>query len=98
MAAVTHWSAPSHAVGASVGTGQLAGSAPGGQKPHGSPQAFPVHPQDGGGAGAPQSALARATQRPDGSHAFTNCASTQLGSPGAQRWHESPHAFPAHGS
>ncbi len=47
---MTHWPAESHAVGAKVGTGQVAGSVPGGQMPHGSPHAFPSQPHAGGAA------------------------------------------------
>jgi hypothetical protein len=48
---VAHWRAASQAVAAKVGTGQWAGSVPGGQTPHESPQRFPTQPQDGAGAG-----------------------------------------------
>ncbi len=48
---VTHWSCASHAVAAKVGTGQFAGSVPGGQRPHESPHALPTQPHDGGGGG-----------------------------------------------
>ena len=59
----------------------------------GSPHDLPAH----GSSGGAQVNVPAATHAPAGSQAFTNCASTQSGSPGSQSVHAAPHALPAQG-